>query len=103
MVRLFQIIAIAVVAMAGALLAPALAAAAPLRTFYADPAGNDAAAGSTTSPWRTLQKAANTVRAGDLVVVRAGHYAGLYLTTSGTATIRSLSGPIRAQSSTRKT
>jgi hypothetical protein len=26
------------------------------------------------------------VRAGDLVIVRAGHYAGLYLTTSGTAT-----------------
>ena len=86
MVRPFQIIAIAVVAVAGTLLTPALAAAAPLRTFYVDPAGNDAAAGSITSPWRTLQKAANTVRAGDLVVVRAGHYAGLYLTTSGTAT-----------------
>jgi len=86
MVRPFQILAITVVvAVAGALLAPALAAA-PLRTFYVDPAGNDAAAGSITSPWRTLQKAANTVRAGDLVVVRAGHYAGLYLTTSGTAT-----------------
>src|SRR5262245_17788027 len=62
------------------------AAAAPLRTFYVDPAGNDSAAGSITSPWRTLQKAADTVRAGDLVIVRAGHYAGLYLTTSGTAT-----------------
>jgi hypothetical protein len=61
-------------------------ASAPLRTFYVDPAGSDAAAGSITSPWRTLQKAANTVRAGDLVVVRAGRYAGLYLTTSGTAT-----------------
>ena len=62
------------------------AGAAPLRTFYVDPAGNDSAAGSATQPWRTLQKAANTVRAGDLVIVRAGHYAGLYLTTSGTAT-----------------
>jgi hypothetical protein len=61
------------------------AAAAPLRTFYVDPAGNDTAAGSIASPWRTLQKAANTVRAGDLVIVRAGRYAGLYLTTSGTA------------------
>jgi parallel beta-helix repeat protein len=64
----------------------ATAAAAPLRTFYVDPAGNDAAAGSISSPWRTLQKAADTVRAGDLVIVRAGRYAGLYLTTSGTAT-----------------
>jgi len=61
------------------------AGAAPLRTFYVDPTGNDSAAGSATQPWRTLQKAANTVRAGDLVIVRAGHYAGLYLTTSGTA------------------
>jgi hypothetical protein len=67
-------------------LAHAPAAAAPLRTFYVDPAGNDSASGSSTTPWRTLQKAANTVRAGDLVIVRAGHYAGLYLTTSGTAT-----------------
>ena len=67
-------------------LASGRAGAAPLRTFYVDPAGNDAAAGSDTQPWRTLQKAANTVRAGDLVIVRAGRYAGLYLTTSGTAT-----------------
>src|SRR5262245_20309316 len=66
-------------------LVSAPAGAAPLRTFYVDPAGNDAAAGSDTQPWRTLQKAANTVRAGDLVIVRAGRYAGLYLTTSGTA------------------
>jgi Right handed beta helix region/Divergent InlB B-repeat domain len=67
-------------------LASGRAGAAPLRTFYVDPAGNDATAGSDTQPWRTLQKAANTVRAGDLVIVRAGRYAGLYLTTSGTAT-----------------
>ena len=67
-------------------LASGRAGAAPLRTFYVDPAGNDAAAGSDTQPWRTLQKAANPVRAGDLVIVRAGRYAGLYLTTSGTAT-----------------
>jgi parallel beta helix pectate lyase-like protein/List-Bact-rpt repeat protein len=84
MVRLFRIFAVAVIL--GIALTQAPAAAAPLRTFYVDPAGNDSAAGSITSPWRTLQKAANTVRAGDLVIVRAGHYAGLYLTTSGTAT-----------------
>src|SRR5262245_42567920 len=79
MVRVFRISSLAVVlAVAGGLLAPPLTVAAPLRTFYVDPAGNDSAAGSITSPWRTLQKAANTVR--------AGHYAGLYLTTSGTAT-----------------
>src|SRR5262245_45675937 len=87
MARVFRVVTVAaVLAVAGTLLAPAHAAAAPLRTFYVDPAGNDSAAGAITSPWRTLQKAANTVRAGDLVIVRVGHYAGLYLTTSGTAT-----------------
>jgi len=85
MVRSFRIFA-AVAAVLWTALTPSHAGAAPLRTFYVDPAGNDSAAGSSTSPWRTLQKAANTVRAGDLVIVRAGHYAGLYLTTSGTAT-----------------
>jgi parallel beta helix pectate lyase-like protein/List-Bact-rpt repeat protein len=79
----FRVLAAAVLVIG---LASGRAGAAPLRTFYVDPAGNDAAAGSDTQPWRTLQKAANTVRAGDLVIVRAGHYAGLYLTTSGTAT-----------------
>src|SRR5262249_51456664 len=56
-----------------------------LRTFYVDPAGNDGAAGSTTAPWLTLQHAANTVQAGDLVIVRAGHYAGFDIRTSGTS------------------
>ena len=82
MARPFRIFAV-VAALWGA--SVTTAAAAPLRTFYVDPAGNDSAAGSLPSPWRTLQKAAGTVQAGDLVIVHAGHYAGLYLTTSGTA------------------
>jgi len=85
MVRAFRVF-VATVAVLWSALGSVSAGAAPLRTFYVDPAGNDSAAGSSVSPWRTLQKAANTVRAGDLVIVRAGHYAGLYLTTSGTAT-----------------
>jgi len=56
-----------------------------LRTFYVDPAGSDAAAGSDTAPWRTLQRAADAVQAGDLVIVRAGHYAGFDIRTSGTS------------------
>jgi hypothetical protein len=83
MTRAFRLLAAAVLAI-GLVSGPV--GAAPLRTFFVDPTGNDSAAGSATQPWRTLQKAANTVRAGDLVIVRAGHYAGLYLTTSGTAT-----------------
>ena len=75
-------------AVAAALLAltPGRAGAAPLRTLSVDPAGDDGADGSAGRPWRTLQRAANGVGAGDLVIVHAGHYAGLHLTTSGTAT-----------------
>jgi len=50
--------------------------------------GSDAANGSQTSPWATLQKAANTVQAGDVVIVHAGNYAGFDLWTSGTASQR---------------
>jgi hypothetical protein len=66
------------------ILAATAAEAAPLRTFYVAAGGNDAAAGSAAAPWRTLQHAADTVRAGDLVVVRPGRYAGFNLETSGT-------------------
>lgn len=60
-------------------------AAAALRTFYASTTGSDSAAGTAEAPWRTLQHAANVVRAGDLVIVRPGRYAGFDLRTSGTA------------------
>jgi hypothetical protein len=65
-------------------LAVALAAqATPLRTLVVAPDGNDGADG-VTAPFRTLQRAANVARAGDLVVVRAGTYAGFDLRMSGT-------------------
>jgi hypothetical protein len=60
------------------------AEAAPLRTLYVATTGNDSADGSSATPWLTLQRAANAARAGDLIVVRPGHYAGFNLTTSGT-------------------
>ena len=60
-------------------------AAAALRTFYVDPGGSNAAAGTALAPWLTLQHAANTVQAGDVVIVRAGHYAGFDLRTDGTS------------------
>ncbi len=60
--------------------------AAPLRTLHVATTGNDGADGSAATPWRTMQRAANAARAGDLIVVRPGRYAGFNLTTSGTAT-----------------
>jgi hypothetical protein len=59
------------------------AGAAVLRTFYVSPAGDDTASGAAQAPWRTLQRAARSVRAGDLVVVRPGRYAGFVLGWDG--------------------
>jgi hypothetical protein len=63
-----------------ALLAPGRLWAA---TYYVAPSGNDAAPGSMSAPWATLQHAADSVAGGDTVVVLPGSYAGFYLDTSG--------------------
>jgi len=58
------------------------------KTFYVDtthPAASDDNAGTYDLPWRTLQHAADTVQAGETVLVRAGSYAGFQVETSGTA------------------
>ena len=59
------------------------------RTFYVASTGNDANDGSANSPWKTIQQAADSVQAGDTVIVRAGSYAGFILgwdtPTAGTA------------------
>jgi hypothetical protein len=67
-------------------------------TYYVSTAGNDASAGAGDAlAFRTLQKAANVVSAGDTVVVRAGTYVGmnLYGKAGGTqaAPIRFLADP----------
>src|SRR5688500_1660733 len=63
--------------------------------FVSWSAGNDDNAGTAAAPWRTLQHAANRVRAGDVITVRAGLYDGFQLTTDGTeaAPIRFLAEP----------
>jgi hypothetical protein len=43
-------------------------------THYVATTGNDANAGTLAAPWRTIQKAANTVAAGSVVCVRGGTY-----------------------------
>jgi hypothetical protein len=43
-------------------------------TFYVSTSGNDTGPGTLTSPWRTIQHAANMVRPGDTVNVRGGTY-----------------------------
>lgn len=49
-------------------------------TYYVDQShsgANDANPGTETSPWRTIQKAANTLVAGDTVLVKKGTYTEL--------------------------
>jgi hypothetical protein len=58
-----------------------------LSTLYVSTSGNDNNPGTATSPWRTLQKAANTVVAGDTVMVAPGNYTGFDLRRDGTAAL----------------
>lgn len=53
---------------------PTLPPAQPGTTYYVSPNGNDASAGNQAEPWRTIQKAANTVLQGDTVIVLDGTY-----------------------------
>lgn len=50
-----------------------------LSSYYVSTIGSDANAGSSASPWATLQHAADSVVAGDSVTVRAGNYTGFVI------------------------
>jgi hypothetical protein len=56
--------------------APAALADAPMAgmIYYVAPTGNDDHSGNIDYPWRTVQKAADTLVAGDTVYIRAGTY-----------------------------
>ncbi|HHC79559.1 MAG TPA: T9SS type A sorting domain-containing protein [Flavobacteriia bacterium] len=43
-------------------------------TYYVAPNGNNASQGTENQPWKTIQKAANTLTAGDTVLIKAGIY-----------------------------
>src|SRR5437899_2916269 len=48
-------------------------------TYYVSPSGSDSNSGSSSAPFRTLQQAADTVNAGDIVIVRQGNYKGFIM------------------------
>ena len=54
--------------------------------FYVSTSGSDSNPGTLVSPWRTVQKALNTLQPGQRALVRAGTYsANLRLTRAGTS------------------
>jgi parallel beta helix pectate lyase-like protein len=60
-------------------------------TYYVSTGGNDNNSGTISSPWRTIQHAANTVKAGDTVYARAGVYNEIVSPpTSGSASAGSI-------------
>jgi hypothetical protein len=74
------------------------AVAQPNASFYVSTSGDDSNPGSEVAPWRSVQHAADTVRAGSTVNVRGGIYEELLsINTSGNAsdgyiTLRSFPG-----------
>src|SRR5207249_5620831 len=56
-------------------------------TYYVSPSGSDSNPGTQVSPWGTIQKAANTMVAGDTTLVMDGTYVHGYIrfATSGTS------------------
>lgn len=55
-------------------------------TYYVATGGNDAWPGTLGQPWKTIQKAANTLDPGDTVLVRGGVYGGpVTVNVSGSA------------------
>jgi hypothetical protein len=78
-------------------------------SYYVATTGNDSNAGTETAPWRTVQHAADTARAGSVVTVRGGVYEELVsLNASGNAsegfiTFRSYPGETAILDATRFT
>jgi len=59
-------------------------------TFYVSPTGSNTNAGSESSPWLTIQHAADAIAAGDTVIVTPGTYAGFNVTKSGLPGLRTV-------------
>jgi Right handed beta helix region len=76
-------------AIAGAQTAAPIPASAPTSTgatYYVSPNGSDSAPGTYAAPWRTIQKAADTLQAGQSAIVAAGNYGErVSITRSGTS------------------
>jgi parallel beta-helix repeat protein len=61
----------------GTAIPKAQASATPEQIFYVAPTGNDNDPGTEAQPWKTLQKAVETLTAGQTVLVKDGTYYGM--------------------------
>lgn len=57
-------------------------------TYYVSTTGKDTNPGSTASPWATLQHAVDTIKPGDIILVKAGTYVGCRIGNPGTVKAR---------------
>ena len=71
-----------------------------MTTFYVDqkhPSANDSNPGTESLPWRTVQKAADTMNPGETAIVKPGSYEAVTIKRSGTVgnyiTIKAVSAP----------
>lgn len=58
----------------GGILTCSLTGMASATTYYVSPSGSDSSIGTSSAPFRTIQRAANVVNPGDTVIVKSGVY-----------------------------
>ena len=69
-----------------------LSAGTEAATYYVSPDGNNANPGTEELPWKTIQKAANTLNAGDTALIKDGTYKELVTVTRSGITLESCPG-----------
>jgi len=62
-----------------------IGASAQSATYYVATSGLDSNPGTQALPWATLQKAVDTIAAGDTIIVKPGVYVGCRIRSSGTS------------------
>src|SRR5216683_84533 len=89
-------------ALVGLLLGVGLSIPSQAVTYYVSPFGSDTNSGSAALPWATIQKAANTMQAGDTAMVSAGSYDERVTTTRpGTAETNRITFQAQGQATMR--
>src|SRR4051812_36018434 len=68
-----------------------------LSTYYVATSGSDSAVGASATPFKTIQKGASVLKAGDTLNIRAGTYAGFGLGVDSGGLHGTSSAPITIQ------